>query len=45
MVLNTGTIEGDQLSQIQGHLNLTVCMLPHEVVSCIDEDDSVLLEP
>ena len=45
MVLDTGNMEGDQLSQIQGHLALTVCMLPYEVVSCLDEDDSVLLEP
>jgi len=45
MVLDTRNIEGDQLSQIQGHLALTVWMLPYEVVSCLDEDDSVLLEP
>ena len=45
MVLDTGNMEGDQLSQIQGHLALTVWMLPYEVVSCLDEDDSVLLEP
>ena len=40
MALN---MEGDQLGQIQGHLALT--LLPYEVVSCLDEDDSVLLEP
>ena len=40
MVLDMGNMEGDQLSQIQGHLALTVWMLPYEVVSCLDEDDS-----
>ena len=45
MVLDMGNMEGDQLSQIQGHLAVTVWMLPYEAVSCLDEDDSVLLEP
>ena len=45
MVLDMGNMECDQISQIQGHLALTVWMLPYEVVSCLDEDDSVLLEP
>ena len=45
MVLDPGNMEGDELSQIRGHLALTVWMLPFEVVSCLDEDDSVLLEP
>jgi len=40
-----GNMEGDQLCQIQGHLALTDWTLPYEVVSCLDEDDSVLLEP
>ena len=45
MVLDTGNMDGDQLSQSQGHLALTVWMMTYEVVSCLDEDDSVLLEP
>ena len=45
MVLDTGNMECDQLSQSQGHLALTVWMMTYEVVSCLDEDDSVLLEP
>ena len=45
MVLDTGNMEGDELSQIQGHLALTMCMLPYEVVSCFVEDESLLLEP
>ena len=43
MVLDPGNMEGDQLFQIQGHLAITAWMLPYEVVSCFDEDDSVLL--
>ena len=38
-------MEDDQLSLIQGHLSLTVWILPYEVVCCLDEEDSVLLEP
>ena len=38
-------MEGDQLSKIQGHLALTMWMLLYEVVGCLDEDDSVLLDP
>ena len=45
MVLDPGNMEGDQLFQIQGHLALTMWMLPYEVVGCFDEDESVLLEP
>ena len=41
----SGNMESDQLSQMQTHLALTVWMLPFEVVSCLDEDDCVLLEP
>ena len=39
MVLDTGNMEGDQLSQSQGHLALTVWIMAYEVVSCLDEDD------
>jgi len=45
MVLDPGNMEGDQLFQIQAYLALTMWMLLYEVVSCFDEDDSVLLEP
>ena len=45
MMLAMGNMQGDQFSQIQGHLALTVWMLPYEVVSCFVEDDSLLLEP
>ena len=45
MVLDPGNMESDQLSQMQTHLALTVWMLPYEAVSCLDEDDSALLEP
>ena len=45
MVLDPGNMEGDQLFQIQACLALTMWMLLYEVVSCFDEDDSVLLEP
>ena len=45
MVLDTVKMEGDQLSQIQGHLALTMWRLPYEVMGCFDKYDSVLLEP
>jgi len=45
MMLDTGNMQGDQLSQIQGDLALTIWMLPYEVVSSFVEDDCVLLEP
>jgi len=45
MVLDTGNIEGDKVSQIQVHIALTVWILPYEMVNCLDEDNSVLLEP
>jgi len=41
MVLDPGNMEGDQLSQIQGHLALTMWMFPYEVVGCFDEYKSV----
>ena len=36
MVLDTGNMEGDQLSQIQGHLALTVLL--YEVMRCVDKE-------
>ena len=45
MVLETGNMESDQLSQIQAHLALTMRMLLYEVGDCFDEYDSVLMEP
>ena len=45
MVLDPGNMEGDELSQIRGHLALTMWMISYEVVCCFDEYDSVLLEP
>ena len=38
-MLDPGNMEGDQLSQSQGHLALTVWMLLYEVVGCLDEYD------
>ena len=45
MVLDPGSMLDDQLSRIQEHVSLTVWMRPYEVVSCLDEDDNVLVEP
>ena len=45
MVLDPGNMEIDQISEIQGHLALTMWMLPYEVMGCFYEYDSVLLEP
>jgi len=45
MVLDTGNMEGDQLSHMKGYLALTLWMLPYEVVICLYDDDNVLLEP
>ena len=44
MVLVPGTMLDDQLSRIQEHVSLTVWMRPYEVVSCLDEEDSFLVE-
>ena len=38
-MLDPGNMEGDQLSQSQGHLAVTVWMLLYEVVGCLDEYD------
>ena len=45
MVLDPANMLDEQLSRIQEHVSLTVWMRPYEVVSCLDEDDNVLVEP